>query len=335
MKGELSDKSTITGYIEEAVHMSKYLKKLIILLTAIAMLSMSINTFAVQKPKYSSIIGGGDEAYFTGSDGKLYVTKTDSNELLPVEDIKNVKMASDDIYGSLWVLDTSGNVYYYTEDQNIQGKFTENTKIDGLQNITSIGIGCEGICALKKDGTVWDVNYNKEVSKVEGLSSITSIAMRDNNGIALKKDGTVWHWCNGSLRSEFVKKIPVIQIKSLTGVKEISAGADCGLALKKDGTVWQWGYNTVATAKPIKVTGFIGAKTIEAGRMTGYAVDSKGFVWTWKQSSRFVPTTSKMQGLLNIIDIAASGKDASDGFSMGRIVAIDKNYNINYIKAEY
>lgn len=296
-------------------------------------LSLSISTFAAAT-KYPSVIGGGNEVYFTTSDGKLYVTQPKSNNLVQVKKVTNVKMAADDVYFGLWVMDKSGYVYYYQDDPDHVGTYPTKKKLDKLGTVKSISIGSEGMYALKTDGSVWGVNNKLQVFKVEGLSGVTSISIKDFDVIALKSDGTVWQWSDDAVIADFAKKKPLTQITALKNVKQISAGASNGLALKKDNTVWQWSFDSEGAPKPVQIKGFTGAKSIEAGRMEGYVIDGAGNVWTWKQWGDKKNSPSKIKGFTQIVSMVASGKDSYDGFSNGRLVAFDKNnkfkiYNVD------
>ncbi len=304
-----------------------------VLIATALIISFSLCTVAAAGTSYSSIIGGSSEIYLTSSDGKLFVTTYKSDALYQINEVTNAKMAANDMYFGLWVLDKSGDVYHYKEDYDTNNKFADKKKIEKLDKVKSISIGSEGIYALKNDGTVWGVGNNLKAFEVKGLKDVTSISVRDFDVLALKKDGTVWQWRDDALVADFIKKAALKQVPGLKNVREISAGADSALALLKDNTVWQWSFSD--TKKPVKVTGFTGAKTIEAGRMEAYVVDGKGEVWTWSTINNNSKNAKKIKGLTGITKLAAGGKDSYDGFSSGRLLAIDKNNKIKLIAGEY
>lgn len=299
----------------------------LMVVSAIILICLSFGSFAASTA-YSSITGGSGEVYFTKTDGNLYVTQPNSTKLVQVKGLSNIQMAADDVYFGLWAMDKSGYVYYCNLDTDNQNTCLDKKKIEKLGKVKYISIGSEGIYALKSDGTVWGVNHELSVFKVEGLSGVSNIAIKDFDVVALKKDGTVWHWRDDAVITDYAKKRKLAQVPGLKDVKQVSAGADCGLALKKDNTVWQWSFSSDASVKPIQIKGFGSAKSIEAGRMEAYAIDSKGNVWTWKQYGDKVNKPSQIKGFTGITSIVASGKDSYDGFNPGRLVALDKNYNI-------
>ncbi|OPX42475.1 regulator of chromosome condensation (RCC1) repeat protein [Ruminiclostridium hungatei] len=317
-------------------HLQKHIKRFTILASAVILiLSMSGSIFAAAaKISYTSIMGGSNDIYFTASDGKVYKSQYNKTELLQIKELTNVKMASSDMYYGLWALSKSGEVNYYEQDYEIPNKYTLKKKIENLTKVGSISVGSEGIYALKTDGTVWGVGNNLKAFEVKGLKDVVSISMRDFDAIALKKDGTVWQWCDKQLIADFVDQKKPQQVQGLKNAVQVSAGADCGLALLKDNTVWQWSFNSDSAKKPVKITGFTGIKQIEAGRMTGYALDGKGDVWEWKYNSEKIKP-AKVKGLSSITKIAASGKDAYDGFSTGYLGSLDKNNKLKFIYPEY
>jgi hypothetical protein len=302
-----------------------------VLLVTALIVSLSLCTVAAAGTTYSAIIGGSNDIYLTSGDGKLFVTTNKGDAVYQIKEVSNAKMAANDMYFGLWVLDKTGDVYHYQENYETKNKFTDKKKIEKLNKVKAISVGSEGIYALKNDGTVWGVNNNLKAFEVKGLKDVTSISVRDFDVLALKKDGTVWQWRDDALEADFVKKTALKQVAGLKNVKEISAGADSGLALLKDNTVWQWSFSE---QKPVKVTGFTAAKAIEAGRMEAYVVDGKGEVWTWSTIDNNSKDAKKIKGLTGITRLAAAGKDSYDGFSSSKLLALDKNNKIKLVAVE-
>jgi alpha-tubulin suppressor-like RCC1 family protein len=65
-------------------------------------------------------------------------------------------------------------------------------KVTGLSGVTAISAGYYHSVALKNDGTVVTVGYNKQGQRsTDGWRDIVAVSVGENNTVGLKADGTV------------------------------------------------------------------------------------------------------------------------------------------------
>ena len=107
----------------------------------------------------------------------------------------------------------------------------------------------------------------------------------------------------------------------------ISCGENHTIALSTDGTVWSWGINnngqlgdgtTTNRNSLVQVRGIKNIKFIYAGLYHNLAVDADGVVWAWGSNSNkqlgnpsvttsFIPYPVKVEGIDNVVSVAAGG----------------------------
>ena len=107
----------------------------------------------------------------------------------------------------------------------------------------------------------------------------------------------------------------------------ISCGENHTIALSNDGTVWSWGINkngqlgdgtTTNRNSLVQVRGIKNIKYIYAGLYHNLAVDANGDVWAWGSNSNkqlgnpsvttsFIPYPVKVEGIDNVVSVAAGG----------------------------
>lgn len=243
-----------------------------------------------------------DYEYFTvlkdnGTVWELDISNTskgslDSNGLIqPVQVPKVANVNS--IYGKSAV-DKNGYVWMWDEN----GKAKRLDKPSGVASKV-------GDIILKKDGTVWGVDYDTSLKKIPDLNNVTAIDANTSPSYAagsyyyifsLKKDGTVWSTPYG-LMDRISNRI-----EEYSEVIAIAAFANNVAVLKKDGTVWA--YNKM-------IKGMDNVKSISAGYHHIMAVKNDGTVWISNGGN----DAHKVDGMTNVISTSVGGKyfDIYDG----------------------
>jgi len=213
---------------------------------------------------------------------------------------------------------------------------------------------------LKSDGTVWawgasfqgqlgvavpNASFRTTIEQVSGLTGVKAIYAGGATSIAVKTDGTVWGWGDITPSSGLTSAQPV-QLSNLTNAKSISPGAAHILVVKSDGTVSAWGYNSNGelgngtnnnSSTPVPVSGLSGVSTVASGGDFSLALKSDGTVWAWGAnvygqlgigadfSAHNTPV--QVQGLSNVVAIAAGGQHALALKSDGTVWGWGTNWN--------
>jgi alpha-tubulin suppressor-like RCC1 family protein len=203
---------------------------------------------------------------------------------------------------------------------------------------------------LDGDGNVWGWGYNKygtvgDGSTVNGephaqrtprqaaISNVVSIASGQGHNVAVTSDGTVWSWGYGYLgHGAFEGRATPTQVFGVTNVKQVASGLFHTLALKQDGSVLAWGNNSrgsvgdgtnVHRESPVALA-LTGVRAIAANGHS-LALKDDGTVWAWGQNDvgqaggvagQSHTTPRQVEGLTDVIAIAAGGGQSRDGHSV-------------------
>lgn len=169
---------------------------------------------------------------------------------------------------SFLALTKSGEVYEWSTE--LYNKGYKPRKVDGLSNITQIGV--MGVrMALDKSGNVYtwgSVSASGSLGRetnpekpeiVKGVSDVISIAPGGFVSTVVKRDGTVWAWgsnfccqlgigtktempVTGSSQNK-IQKSPK-QVPGIQGaVKVVNSAGNYSVAILRDGTIRTWGRN--------------------------------------------------------------------------------------------
>lgn len=103
--------------------------------------------------------------------------------------------------------------------------------VDGLSDVTSVAVGYNHFCALKRDGTVWCWGHNEYGQAGAPIESGDQCYGERRTGARGPYD--TYYYCLNRPR----------QVPGLTDVVEVSAGGRNTCVRKRDQTVWCWGYN--------------------------------------------------------------------------------------------
>ena len=250
----------------------------------------------------------GDNAFGQLGDG----TYTQRTTPVQVSGLSGVQAISANQADSL-ALKNDGTVWGWGDNwagQLGNGTTTSSTnvpvQVSGLSGVQDVAAGTGHSLALKNDGTVWALGYNRfgqlgngttinsnTPVQVSDLSGVQDVAAGQLHGLALKNDGTVWAWGDnggGQLGdSTYTQRTTPVQVSGLSGVQAIASGAYYSLALKNDGTVWTWGGNgfgqlgngtTTNSNTPVQVSDLSGVQAI-AGGLLSLALKNDGTLWAW------------------------------------------------------
>jgi alpha-tubulin suppressor-like RCC1 family protein len=186
---------------------------------------------------------------------------------------------------------------------------------------------------LKNDGTVWASGYNVDGElgngtntnsniyvQVNFLTGVKAIAAGGYHSLAVK-NGYVWSWGGNGVGQLGIgtgagSNIPV-PVQCIKDIIAVSAGQYNSLALKNDGTVWIWGSG--GGNIPVLVDSLSAITAISTGWWHSLSLKNDGTVWAWGEnsdgqlgngsySSSYNPVPAPVNGLTDIIEIAAAEK---------------------------
>ena len=211
-------------------------------------------------------------------------------------------------------LRSDGSVWAW--GSNLEGQLGTNVsfpyslvpvQVAGLSQVTGIAAGFAHIVALRADGQVFAIGFNRDGElgdgtttdrsvpvAVQGLADAVAVAAGTYHSLALRRDGTVVAWgTNGSGQlgdGTRDARLRPVAVAGLREVAAIGAGGFHSVALGRDGRVHTWGagggfvlgYESPADALvPAPVPGLSGVAEIAAGDYHTLAMRADGSVWSW------------------------------------------------------
>jgi Listeria/Bacterioides repeat len=171
-----------------------------------------------------------------------------------------------------------------------------------MDDMKSVSAGCDFVCAIKNDGSLWtwganqggqlgDGTTSRRYTPVKVLDNVKAVSAGDFFTLALKNDGSVWAW-GGNRYGELgdgTTTIRCVPEKILDNVQSISAGGGFAYAIKTDGTLWGWGTNYrgklgIRTSVQLYTTPIMilrDVKEVSAGSYHTMAIKTDNSLWAW------------------------------------------------------
>lgn len=193
-----------------------------------------------------------DSSY--GTNGMFHIEELPKITKLSSYSSYNFAVAED---GTVWNWGNSDDYGWIDDGMMFIGDTPQ--KIPNLSNVISIDVGYNSMLILKKDGTVWYLDIERDYEnidrkliikspiKIDSLSDITAIAQGGGHSLALKSDGTVWSWgynSDGQLGDgTYVHKSIPVKVENIKNITSIAAGDSHSLAVDNSGNVYSWGAN--------------------------------------------------------------------------------------------
>ena len=208
----------------------------------------------------------------------------------------------------LWVW--GENTYGLTGDnKSVSSLYTLNLGTGWATGSDKILVpGSDSILAIKTDGTLWAVGYNRygQLGLGDTINRSSPVQVGNDTDwayifghpfqssvFAIKTDGTLWAWGTNSYgilgnNSTSTVSSPV-QIGTSTWSK-IAVGLYHTIGLKQDGTLWGWGYNYYGSvgdmtltdrSSPVQLGALNTWTDIGTSGEASHAVKSDGTLWSW------------------------------------------------------
>ena len=235
--------------------------------------------------------------------------------------------------GTLWTWGYNGFGQLGNGTSGLYLASSSPVQINSMAGAVRIDGGGSHSLVLKNDGTVWASGYNVDGElgngtntnsniyvQVNFLTGVKAIAAGGYHSLAVK-NGYVWSWGGNGVGQLGIgtgagSNIPV-PVQCIKDIIAVSAGQYNSLALKNDGTVWIWGSG--GGNIPVLVDSLSGITAISTGWWHSLSLKNDGTVWAWGEnsdgqlgngsySSSYNPVPAPVNGLTDIIEIAAAEK---------------------------
>jgi alpha-tubulin suppressor-like RCC1 family protein len=144
--------------------------------------------------------------------------------------------------------------------------------------------------ALRRDGTLWELQQYPINPAVQIGNNFIHIASKFDHSYGVKADGSLWAWGDNNFYqlgdgTNTGRASPQIIGSNFV---QVAAGRKHGIALKTDGSLWAWGNNDkgqlgdgTSTSRMRPVLVGRNFALIAAGDFHNIAVKNDGSVWAW------------------------------------------------------